>query len=223
MALYGLQPVQLKLVMDSVVWAFRHTERNVAETGLQLLIELMASFEKSDRANEFFQAYFLSVMREIFAVLTDTFHKPGFKLHCSVLQFLFTLVLSNNALTQPLWDAAAVPGGVGAYPSNAEFVREQTKSLLTASFPNMKPADVAGFVNGMFELSQKKDFSLFKNHLRDFLVASKEFAGAEDNAELYADEAKSRQDADRERMRLIPGMLQGQHDAAAAVDQGMNM
>jgi hypothetical protein len=30
-------PAQLKLVIDSIVWAFRHTERNVAETGLSLL------------------------------------------------------------------------------------------------------------------------------------------------------------------------------------------
>lgn len=28
---------QIKLVIDSIVWAFRHTERNVADTGLQLL------------------------------------------------------------------------------------------------------------------------------------------------------------------------------------------
>ncbi len=30
-------PGQLKLIIDSIVWAFRHTERNVAETGLNLL------------------------------------------------------------------------------------------------------------------------------------------------------------------------------------------
>ena len=28
---------QMKLIIDSIVWAFRHTERNVAETGLNLL------------------------------------------------------------------------------------------------------------------------------------------------------------------------------------------
>ena len=36
---------QLKLVMDSVIWAFRHTERNIAETGLNLLLELLKKFQ----------------------------------------------------------------------------------------------------------------------------------------------------------------------------------
>ena len=35
--LFIMSPAQLKLVIDSIVWAFRHTERNVAETGLLLL------------------------------------------------------------------------------------------------------------------------------------------------------------------------------------------
>ena len=35
---------RLKLVMDSIIWAFRHTERNVAETGLNLLQELLSNF-----------------------------------------------------------------------------------------------------------------------------------------------------------------------------------
>lgn len=35
--MFLMSPQQLKLVIDSIIWAFRHTERNVAETGLQLL------------------------------------------------------------------------------------------------------------------------------------------------------------------------------------------
>ena len=34
--LFTMSPVQLKLVIDSIVWAFRHTERNVADTGAPL-------------------------------------------------------------------------------------------------------------------------------------------------------------------------------------------
>lgn len=36
---------QLKLVMDSIIWAFRHTERNIAETGLNLLLEMLKNFQ----------------------------------------------------------------------------------------------------------------------------------------------------------------------------------
>lgn len=33
-----MSPDQLKLVIDSIVWAFRHTERNIAETGNPSLV-----------------------------------------------------------------------------------------------------------------------------------------------------------------------------------------
>ena len=46
--LLALSPPQLKLLMDSIVWAFRHTERNVAETGLSLLLDLLAQFSASE-------------------------------------------------------------------------------------------------------------------------------------------------------------------------------
>ena len=43
---------QLKLVMDSIFWALRHTERNIAETGLNLLLDLLANFQvKRGRGN----------------------------------------------------------------------------------------------------------------------------------------------------------------------------
>lgn len=124
----------------------------------------------SEFCNQFYRTYFLNIEQEIFAVLTDTFHKPGFKLHVLVLQHLFCLVkfqtLSHNfisfvpflffcykstfiivlycqvdsgRLTEPLWDASAVPL---PYPNNTMYVRDCTIKLLGSSFPNMTPAEV---------------------------------------------------------------------------------
>eukprot|EP01018_Ginkgo_biloba_P022927 Gb_02784 [translate_table: standard] len=162
---------QLKLVMDSIIWAFRHTERNVAETGLNLLLEMLKNFQVSEFCNQFHQSYFLTVEQEIFAVLTDTFHKPGFKLHVLILQHLFCLV-DSGALTEPLWDVAAL--GSTAYPNNMIFVHEYTIKLLGTSFPNMTASEVKLFVDGLFE--SRNELSSFKNHIRDFLVQSKEFS-----------------------------------------------
>jgi exportin-1 len=91
-ALIQLSSQQLKLVIDSINWAFRHTERNIAETGLSLLLEILKNFQASGFQNQFYKTYFLTIEQEIFAVLTDTFHKPGFKLHVLVLQHLFCVV-----------------------------------------------------------------------------------------------------------------------------------
>ena len=68
-------------------------------------------------------------------MMTDGFHKPGFKLHALLLQNLFTIAESDQ-LSAPLWDAAK-----GAYPNNAAFVKEHVANLLTTSFPNMSAAE----------------------------------------------------------------------------------
>lgn len=68
--LFAMSPGQLKLVIDSIVWAFRHTERNVADTGLNLLLELLLMFSRSDYATQFHQTYYLQLVQEIFAVMT---------------------------------------------------------------------------------------------------------------------------------------------------------
>ncbi|TKY71105.1 EXPORTIN 1A [Spatholobus suberectus] len=199
-ALICLSSQQLKLVMDSIIWAFRHTERNIAETGLNLLLEMLKKFQASEFCNQFYRTYFLTIEQEIFAVLTDTFHKPGFKLHVLVLQHLFCLA-ETGVLTEPLWDAATNPY---PYPSNAAFVREFTIKLLSTSFPNVTAAEVTRFVNGLFESTN--DLPTFKTHIRDFLVQSKEFS-AQDNKDLYAEEAAAQRERERQRMLSIPGLI----------------
>ncbi|KAG7550928.1 Armadillo-type fold [Arabidopsis thaliana x Arabidopsis arenosa] len=199
-ALIKLSSPQLKLVMDSIIWAFRHTERNIAETGLNLLLEMLKNFQQSEFCNQFYRTYFMQIEQEIFAVLTDTFHKPGFKLHVLVLQHLFCLP-ESGALTEPLWDATTVPY---PYPNNAAFVREYTIKLLSSSFPNMTAAEVTQFVDGLYE--SRNDPSGFKNNIRDFLVQSKEFS-AQDNKDLYAEEAAAQRERERQRMLSIPGLI----------------
>ena len=200
-ALFALAPEQLKLVVDSIVWAFRHTERNIAETGLNLLLEMMKYFQVSEFCNQFHQTFYLSLAQEIFAVMTDGFHKPGFKLHALILQNLFSIAESDQ-LSAPLWDANAL--GPGAYPNNAAFVKEHVSKLLTTSFPNMGPAESQVLVQGMFDY--KADLTMFKNHLRDFLVQTKQFKSS-DNSAMFAEEQAARQAAERARVDAIPGML----------------
>ena len=200
-ALFTLDPSQLKLVVDSIVWAFRHTERNIAETGLNLLLEMTKFFQVSEFCNQFHQSFYLSLVQEIFAVMTDGFHKPGFKLHALLLQNLFTIAESDQ-LSAPLWDAAKL--GPGAYPNNAAFVKEHVANLLTTSFPNMSAAEAAVLVQGMFDY--KTDLTAFKNHLRDFLVQTKQFKTS-DNSAMFAEEQAARQASERARVEAIPGML----------------
>ena len=198
-ALLGLSPQNLKLVIDSVVWAFRHTERNVAEMGLNLLLEMMQAFQQSEFCNQFYQLYYLTLMQEVFAVLTDIFHKPGFKLQALILQHLWNLVMSPS-LTVPLWDVDTL--GPAAFPNNAAFVRQHTVQLLSHSFPNMHQQQIALFVEGLFET--RGDLSAFKAKLRDFLVETKEWtAGA---APDTWDDQQAKVEQKQQALHAIPGM-----------------
>jgi len=179
----------------------RHTERNIAETGLNLLLEMTKYFQVSEFCNQFHQSFYLSLVQEIFAVMTDGFHKPGFKLHALILQNLFQIAESDQ-LSAPLWDVAAL--GPTAYPNNSAFVKDHVGTLLSASFPNLATAEVQVLVQGMFDY--KADLAMFKNHLRDFLVQTKMFKSS-DNAALFAEEQAARQNTERARIEAIPGML----------------
>ena len=43
-AFLSIPPQQFKLVLDSIIWAFKHTMRNVADTGLAILYQLLQVF-----------------------------------------------------------------------------------------------------------------------------------------------------------------------------------
>ena len=52
--------------------------RNISETGLNILLELLHNISADENvSNAFYQKYFLSLLQDIFFVLTDSFHKSG--------------------------------------------------------------------------------------------------------------------------------------------------
>ncbi|KAH9934873.1 CRM1 C terminal-domain-containing protein [Fomitopsis serialis] len=204
-ALLTVPPQQFKLFMDSIIWAIKHTMRDIAETGLNLCLEVVNNFAGADPqvSNAFFQQYFLSIMQDIFFVLTDTDHKSGFKLQSLLLARMFQLA-ETNAITVPLFDPASVPD-----PSmgNSRFLKEYTANLLKTAFPHVQLGQIQNFVLHLAEYHS--DINRFKLALRDFLIQLKEFSG--DNAELFLEEkeAEAQQKAEDERMAAmrIPGML----------------
>eukprot|EP00966_Prymnesium_polylepis_P010476 241693-Prymnesium_polylepis.1 len=49
-------PSNFTLIIESIKWAFKHTERNVAETGLNTLLELLNNVQASQVMNDFYRA-----------------------------------------------------------------------------------------------------------------------------------------------------------------------
>jgi len=204
-ALFMISSTHFKLVIDSIVWAFKHTERQISETGLNILFELLKNISKAnpDISAMFYKTYFLSLLQDVFYVLTDTFHKSGFKLQATILLHMFTAVESGTVNT-PLWDLNLVTEPT----TNQQFVRQYVIKLLNGAFPHISIHSVTNFVLGLFDPT--KDLATFKNHLRDFLVQLKEFSSG-DNEELFLEEREAAMAAIREaeikKAMSIPGMV----------------
>jgi len=203
-ALFNIPPEHQKLVVHAVIWAMKHKERNIADTGLDILHELLQNVGKTPNvAQAFYQQYLLSLIQDVFAVMTDRFHKSGFKMHATLLRMMFHLV-QQNQVTVPLFDPSTQPPG----QTNPAYLREYISNLLVTSFPNLSKSQVSKFVDGMFDI--KLDLSTFKTHLRDFLIELKEF-NAEDNSALFAEETEKvrlqREQAMIAERSAVPGML----------------
>ncbi|KAJ3257200.1 Karyopherin transporter [Boothiomyces macroporosus] len=189
-ALLTLGKPQFRMFMDSIVWSFKHTMRDIGEVGLCICVDLIANFQKCDRnlSNQFFQDYYISLLQDIFFVLTSTSHKA----------------VESNQITVPLYDTSVIPPNT----TNSEYISKFVSDMLLSAFPHLQAIQVQQFTIGLFKFAN--DANTFKGHLRDFLVTLKEFSGS-DNAELYLEEREQalaeKQKADYEAALKIPGML----------------
>ncbi|XP_062091929.1 protein EXPORTIN 1A-like isoform X2 [Humulus lupulus] len=191
-----ITPKIQKLFMDLVKWAVGHTERNIAESGLNLLLEMLKKFQDSELRNQFYKDYFLSILELIFGVLMDTFHKPGFKLHVMVLHHLFCLAGEDGLLNkaEPLWYVSKYP----FRSSNEIFVRKYVTELI-APFCIKVNTTANDYVNALFSSRDRGD--AFRCSVRNFLQQSDKFS--EYDADLFP-ELEEHDAAERERMlRLI--------------------
>ena len=78
-ALLKLDQRQFKFVIDSCLWASKHDNREVENTGLTMCIELIDNMAETDQqtSTAFFQQFFITILQDVFFVLTDTDHKAG--------------------------------------------------------------------------------------------------------------------------------------------------
>ncbi|KAJ1026401.1 hypothetical protein NDA13_003782 [Ustilago tritici] len=212
-ALLELPPPKFKLTMDSIIWAIKHTMRDIADTGLNICLELLNNISGSplEVANGFYQQYLLNIIQDIFFVLTDSDHKSGFKTQCVLLARIFELI-ETDRVTAPLWDPATQQD---PNMNNRLFIRQYTTNLLRTAFPHMQAQYVEQFVNGL--CMHSSDLIAYKLHLRDFLITSREMFGGStrgapaDNTDLFIEdreaEAQKKAAAEREAAAKVPGML----------------
>ena len=89
-AFLAIPPAQFKLVLDSVIWAFKHTMRNVADTGLDILYQMLQNITINEAAAQsFYQTYYTDILQHIFSVVTDSSHTAGQHKCSSIISTVF--------------------------------------------------------------------------------------------------------------------------------------
>jgi exportin-1 len=196
-AFFMIGEQEFRLIYSGIIWAIRHLERNVAETGLSTLHELLQNVEKTDLTAQFYQSYYLHVLQDVLAVLTDSLHKPGFLIQIAILNKLVGIV-ERGLLQVPLWTSEN-----GNYPSNQVFVRSYIAQMLTSAFAHVSRVHIEAIVEGMFALHA--DETRFKIHMRDFLIQLKEFSST-DNSDLFQDVHAAESASEAQYKRSVPGL-----------------
>ena len=152
-ALLKLDGRQFKFVIDSCMWASKHDNREVENTGLSMCIELMdnmAEHTDPQTSSMFFQQFYITILQDAFFVLTDSDHKAGklshtlyrlnmlksgsgFKLQTLLLSRMFYFV-ETGKISEPVYTAEQSPAGT----SNRQFLLDFIGNLLQSAFPNLQ-------------------------------------------------------------------------------------
>ncbi|XP_059157239.1 exportin-1-like [Physella acuta] len=204
-ALLHIPPAQFKLVLDSIIWAFKHTMRNVADTGLDILYVLLQNITREENtAQSFYQTYFTDILQHLFSVITDSSHTAGLTMQATILAYMFNLLEHGKITVQLSPNMPSI--------QNIVYVQEFLLSLLKTAFPHLNEQQIKIFIQGLFSFDQ--ECNALKEHLRDFLVQIREFAG-EDMEDLFLEERESAirhaQDEKRKQQLAVPGIV-GPHE-----------
>ncbi|KRX21740.1 Exportin-1 [Trichinella nelsoni] len=218
-ALMLIPPAQFTLIVDAIVWAFKHTTRNITEIGLEILDRLLDSFSTKvspDMAQSFYQQYYLTILSHLLSVVTDSTmaQVAGLTVFAVTLGRMFR-ELEEGLIKVPLQ-------GPGQVKSNVEYVLEYTFELLKKAFPHLTDEQVRIIVQGI--LSYDNDVEKLKEHLRDFLVQIKEYTG-EDTSDLYLaekeQEVKAAMEAKRRAAEAVPGILNPHEISEEMIEEPM--
>ncbi|AOA61915.1 Karyopherin transporter [Komagataella phaffii CBS 7435] len=205
-ALLQLPTQAFQSFVDSILWAFKHNNREVEESGLTLAVELLKNIQdlgNNDFATAFYQNFYFSILSDTFYVLTEPDHKSGFNLQSELLSKLIQLV-TENIIAVPIYSPDQAPAGT----SNLEFVRNYIGNMLMNAFPQLQEQQLVNFLDVAFK--QYNLHTRFKGVLRDFLVQIKQYGGDPTDylfAEDKANELAEKKRAELEKAKQIGGLI----------------
>ena len=208
-SLLGMPDESKKLLVNSIIWAFKHTDRQVSNTGLSTLKVFLTALEQHPNSAEVAQPVysnsFMDLLQDLLRVITDRMHKSQLAEHCMLLQHLLALVVKGR-VTVPLWSnvAGATPPADG---SNVTFLRHFLSTILAQSFPHLTAEVVTAFAGSLLATGVTTDAYL--EVVRDFLIRMLQFSADANASELFADKAAAASAAAAQAQAQVHGSVPG--------------
>jgi exportin-1 len=180
-AVLALTAEQTELFVQSLFFGIRHSTRGVRDDALRALMELVTNWEHSStdfhtRRNAFFQTYYFRMLQAVLVVLTDSSHRPAFKLHAALLRALLALGVSDTVPT--IWAGNPLLPQPPAGCTNAQYIMQFMTSSLAGHFPHIAEGHQRQFVSTLLSLSPAHipaSSGSFEQALLDYLVSSHEY------------------------------------------------
>ena len=175
---------KMTTIVQTVIFAMKHRKLEVMEIGLKSMWDLndRVSSGPAFFAGQFYQHFFVTILRDTFSVMTDLEHLAGFKLQCKIIMQLVGLAQHDALLSQPL----LVDGQPHSLPSNRQFVVELLNQDIIAVFPNMNPQQIEAYVLQLF--NNVGDWKQFKSAMRDLMISTRSFSSKQND--FYEHEKK---------------------------------
>lgn len=163
--LYNMPEDKFHTIMDCIVWSIKHELNTFSDLGLDLLFETLQNLTNNPAiSNIFYERYYTNLLKDILEVLTDGYHKSGFKMQCKILFLMFQVVLSNYVPTHLIQLSSKI-GGATQIESNQEYLYNYLVNTLSSAFTNVSKQDTMNKVRSMLSLSDEK---LFKVTIHSF-------------------------------------------------------
>lgn len=102
------------------------------------LINNIADKTDEQTANAFFQRFFITILQDVFFVVTDNDHKAGFKTQSMLLMKLFYFIHPADNSQPKIQGPIYLPEQAPAGTNNREFLANFVADLLQNAFPNLQ-------------------------------------------------------------------------------------
>lgn len=106
-----------------------------------MCLELINNIAETDvqTSNLFFQQFFISILQDVFFVITDTDHKAGFKTQSMILMRMIYFVQPADGTSPKIQGPIYTPDQASQGTGNQEFLSNFIANLLRGAFPNLQP------------------------------------------------------------------------------------